>query len=99
MLTISAGICAIPYAANNRKQLMDNADQALYQAKRSGKNKVVIYAVGEIQRSCPLSTESGTGYREGIYSEYASTIYALTAGEYVLECRFSQYHAIMQLPQ
>ena len=47
--------------------------------KRSGKNKVVIYAVGEIQRSCPLSAESGTGYREGIYSEYASTIYALTA--------------------
>ena len=79
VLTISAGICAIPYAANNRKQLMDNADQALYQAKRSGKNKVVIYAVGEIQRSCPLSAESGTGYREGIYSEYASTIYALTA--------------------
>ena len=29
--------------------------------------------------SCPLSAESGTGYREGIYSEYASTIYALTA--------------------
>ncbi len=61
VLTISAGICSIPYAASNRKQLMDNADQALYQAKRSGKNKVVIYAVGEIQQE--LSVITGKRYR------------------------------------
>lgn len=78
VLTVSAGICAIPYAASNMKQLMDNADMALYQAKRSGKNKVVVYSVGEVTDSA-VAAESNSGYREGIYSEYASTIYALTA--------------------
>ena len=78
-LTASVGICAIPYAASNMKQLMDNADMALYQAKHTGKNKVMIYSIGEAEDSRMMQTESGTGYREGIYSEYASTIYALTA--------------------
>ena len=79
VLTVSAGICSVPYAASNMKQLMENADLALYQAKRSGKNKVVIYSVGEVKDSRTVQAEGGTGYREGIYSEYASTIYALTA--------------------
>lgn len=79
VLTVSAGICSIPYAASNMKQLMDNADLALYQAKRSGKNKVVIYSIGEVRDDRANAAEGGTGYQEGIYSEYASTIYALTA--------------------
>ena len=79
VLTASAGICAIPYAASNMKQLMDNADMALYQAKRNGKNRVMIYAVGEGTDTRAGQPESLTGYKEGIYSEYASTIYALTA--------------------
>ena len=79
VLTASAGICSIPYAASNMKQLMDNADQALYQAKRNGKNRVMIYSVGEVEDTRASQQESLTGYKEGIYSEYASTIYALTA--------------------
>lgn len=79
VLTASAGICNYPYAASNMKQLLDNADQALYQAKRNGKNRVMIYSVGEVDDSRSGPQESLTGYREGIYSEYASTIYALTA--------------------
>ena len=79
VLTASVGICSIPYAASNMKQLMDNADMALYQAKHSGKNKVMIYSIGEVEDTRTSQTESGTGYREGSYSEYASTIYALTA--------------------
>lgn len=78
-LTASAGICAIPYAASNMKQLMDNADMALYQAKHTGKNKVMIYSIGEVEDGRSAQMDNGTGYREGIYSEYASTIYALTA--------------------
>ena len=79
VLTASVGICSIPYAASNMKQLMDNADMALYQAKHSGKNKVMIYSIGEAEDNRTNQIESGTGYREGSYSEYASTIYALTA--------------------
>ncbi|WP_458406888.1 diguanylate cyclase domain-containing protein [Anaerotignum sp.] len=78
-LTASVGICSIPYAASNMKQLMDNADMALYQAKHTGKNKVVIYSIGEVEDARANHLDNGTGYREGIYSEYASTIYALTA--------------------
>lgn len=78
-LTASVGICAIPYAASNMKQLMDNADMALYQAKHTGKNKVMIYSIGEVEDARTNQLDNGTGYREGIYSEYASTIYALTA--------------------
>ncbi|MBQ2923962.1 MAG: HD domain-containing protein, partial [Anaerotignum sp.] len=78
-LTASVGICSIPYAASNMKQLMDNADMALYQAKHTGKNKVMIYSIGEVEDSRANQMDNGTGYREGIYSEYASTIYALTA--------------------
>ena len=78
-LTASVGICSIPYAASNMKQLLDNADMALYQAKHTGKNKVMIYSIGEIEDVRANQMENGTGYREGIYSEYASTIYALTA--------------------
>ena len=64
---------------SNMKQLMDNADMALYQAKRNGKNRVMIYAVGEGTDTRAGQPESLTGYKEGIYSGYASTIYALTA--------------------
>ena len=78
-LTASVGICSIPYAASNMKQLMDNADMALYQAKHTGKNKVMIYSIGEVEDARTNQMDNGTGYREGIYSEYASTIYALTA--------------------
>lgn len=78
-LTASVGICAIPYAASNMKQLMDNTDMALYQAKHTGKNKVMIYSIGEVEDGRSAQMDHGTGYREGIYSEYASTIYALTA--------------------
>jgi len=79
VLTASVGICSIPYAASNMKQLLDNADQALYQAKHTGKNKVMIYSIGEVEDSRTAQMDGGTGYREGIYSEYASTIFALTA--------------------
>ncbi len=79
VLTASAGICSYPYAASNMKQLMDNADLSLYQAKRNGKNRVMIYSVGEATDSKNMQPVNLTGYKEGIYSEYASTIYALTA--------------------
>ena len=79
VLTVSAGICAFPYAASSIRELMDNADLALYQAKRTGKNKVVVYSVGNAGGDQDGQETEGTGYREGIYSEYASTIFALTA--------------------
>lgn len=43
-LTISAGISAYPDATTvDEIQLIDKADQALYQAKHSGRNKVIVF--------------------------------------------------------
>ncbi|MDF2588559.1 MAG: diguanylate cyclase and metal dependent phosphohydrolase [Anaerocolumna sp.] len=77
MLTVSGGICSIPYAASNVRQLIDNADMAIYMVKRSGKNAIMVYTGRE--QKLEGKVIDIIDHRENIYSEYASTIYALTA--------------------
>lgn len=75
-LTLSGGICAIPYGATTMKELLENTDMAVYNAKRSGKNKICVYSTG-----C-TTIKDGVTFSEGStgdYSDYAATIYALTA--------------------
>ena len=74
-LTMSGGVCAIPYTASNVQELISNADLAVYTVKRSGKNAVMVYSEGQVkpgEDAVPLRGKSS-------YNEYASTIYALTA--------------------
>ena len=75
ILTASCGISAIPYSASNEKDLISNTDMAVYNVKRSGKNAVLLYTVGQAKKN----TGTGTAVRKSAYKEYASTIYALTA--------------------
>ncbi len=42
-LSVSAGICSAPYAASSAKELMDNADMAVYSAKQGGKDQIVVF--------------------------------------------------------
>ena len=42
-LSVSAGICSAPYAASSAKELMDNADLAVYTAKQGGKDQIMIF--------------------------------------------------------
>lgn len=42
-VTISIGIAEFPLDAINKKDLVDKADQALYQAKKLGRNRVYVY--------------------------------------------------------
>lgn len=77
VLTVSCGICAIPYSASNIKQLVENADMAVFSVKRKGKNGVMAYDIGshmepEADRKLQIANEE-------VYSSYSSTIYALTA--------------------
>lgn len=75
-LTLSCGICAAPYMASTVDELITNADMAVYSAKRSGKNTVVMYSEDvEIREEESGSDQKRTSY----YDTYASTIYALTA--------------------
>ena len=76
-LTVSCGICGIPFSASNPHELVNNADMAVYHVKRSGKNAVMIYSVGQDQKFAMQVPEPA--YKKSVYSEYASTIYALTA--------------------
>lgn len=71
-LTISCGICAVPYMASSVEELIANADFAVYTAKRGGKNQVVVY-------SEEAKLQSQAAERAGGYDTYASTIVALTA--------------------
>ena len=77
MLTVSGGICSIPYAASNVGQLIGNADMAIYSVKHNGKNAIMVYTGREqkIERESKDILE----HRADIYSEFAPTIYALTA--------------------
>ena len=42
-LTVSIGIATFPYDGEDRKELLRNADKALYRAKMEGKDKVVLW--------------------------------------------------------
>lgn len=42
-MTISIGVSSYPSTTNNMEQLLNDADKALYEAKGSGRNKVVLY--------------------------------------------------------
>ena len=43
-LTISIGVSTFPYDATDMDKLINRADIALYEAKKTGKNKVCLYA-------------------------------------------------------
>jgi diguanylate cyclase (GGDEF)-like protein/putative nucleotidyltransferase with HDIG domain len=78
VLTVSGGVCSIPVAAANIRQLVENADMAMYQVKRNGKNAIMVYSVG-IDSQRKQAEEENEKDKASIYSGYASTIYALTA--------------------
>jgi diguanylate cyclase (GGDEF)-like protein len=42
-ISLSAGVATYPEQAGSLQELLDNADRALYRAKRSGKNRVLLF--------------------------------------------------------
>lgn len=76
-ITVSGGICAIPYGATTPRELLNNVDMAIFQVKRSGRNAIQISTGGRIEDS-PEGLQDKELKHE-IYSSYASTIHALTA--------------------
>src|SRR5205085_7802241 len=55
-LRVSIGIASCPDDAQDRDALLERADDALYAAKRAGKNRVV--GAGEDQEAVPFKRES-----------------------------------------
>jgi diguanylate cyclase (GGDEF)-like protein len=72
-LTISGGIAAFPIDAQDENELLRKADQALYKAKISGRNKIVLsyeekmapktshYTLTQLERLSELAKEQGVG--------------------------------------
>jgi diguanylate cyclase (GGDEF)-like protein len=72
-LTISGGIAAFPIDAQDENELLRKADQALYKAKISGRNKIVLayeekmspktshYTLTQLERLSELAREQGVG--------------------------------------
>ena len=46
--------------------------------KHTGKNAIMIYSAGEVENQNSGGEAGRSGYKDSAYSEYASTIYALT---------------------
>jgi len=75
-ITVSCGISIIPFLANNTKDLINDAELAVYYVKRNGKNNIRI-STGQIVKKNP-SVEMGIR-KSRTFSEYSTTIHALTA--------------------
>ena len=72
-LTFSGGIAAFPLDAQDENELLRKADQALYKAKGSGRNKIVLayeekmspktshYTLTQLERLSELAKEQGVG--------------------------------------
>ncbi|MEG2176465.1 MAG: diguanylate cyclase [Oscillibacter sp.] len=83
-LTVSIGICSAPLAASTAKELMDNADLAVYNAKQGGKAQVVVFrgASGAGSQQLAERTDAIVDRIErgdGEYRNALSLISALTA--------------------
>lgn len=71
-ITCSAGISVAPYGAKSVKELLDNADMAVFHVKHKGKNGIMVF-------DTLLAGEKVEKTHRSVYKEYESTIYALTA--------------------
>lgn len=78
-LTLSIGICASPYGAVTVKQLVENTEQAVYHVKRNGKGAIKLHSDGQLGPSALPEEQPARVDLQSVYSEYAPTIYALTA--------------------
>jgi diguanylate cyclase (GGDEF)-like protein/putative nucleotidyltransferase with HDIG domain len=78
-ITISSGIASYPKDGNKVEELVEKADEALYVAKQTGRNKSVIYVEtveDEEENEEKLNLKE---MQERIKSAYLSSIYALAA--------------------
>ncbi len=58
VVTVSIGVASYPADAPSSRELLEHADQALYAAKRSMKNRVVMYGLPQNFKQAGLPTSS-----------------------------------------
>ncbi len=75
VLTLSIGISVAPFDACTSKELLDNADMAVYHVKHSGKNGIEIFQSVLRKEGQEVEKRDHTH----IYEEYEQTVLALMA--------------------
>lgn len=82
-ISVSCGICVAPYAASSAKELMENADLAVYSAKESGKDRTILFkGASPVSRRVSEKAQAiveNTCNLNAAYQANTSTIAALTA--------------------
>ncbi|ERJ11992.1 diguanylate cyclase [Haloplasma contractile] len=76
-ITISAGVANYPGDGKTIEDVLDAADRAMYEAKHSGRNKVVLYSYEEDKETNNYINDQSM--QDSIKSAYLSSIYALAA--------------------
>jgi diguanylate cyclase (GGDEF)-like protein len=88
-LTISLGVAAFPRDAKIKDNLLEAADVALYEAKRSGRNRVILYAELDIKPGMRLDQRSrialsvrvwGMDINGQLFEQEAKTVDITTTG-------------------
>ena len=79
-VSVSCGICVSPTGASGVKELMDNADIAVFHAKASGKNNIQCFTNGDVS-SAPRERAMRLVERnkDSVFRETSAAINALTA--------------------
>lgn len=83
-ITVSCGICVSPFSASTARELIENADLAVYNAKTTGKSKIVLFkgTTPSLQRISDRAmdiVERIKGRSDSTYRTHSPTIFALTA--------------------
>ncbi|KAF0092581.1 MAG: diguanylate cyclase with GAF sensor [Fusobacteria bacterium] len=73
-VTVSIGISVAPYGAKTVRELIDNADQAVFQVKRKGKNAIRVFDTYITSDK----HEEEVDYSQ-VYDDYKSTVLSLMA--------------------
>jgi diguanylate cyclase (GGDEF)-like protein/putative nucleotidyltransferase with HDIG domain len=78
-LTISSGVATYPMNGSTAEEVLENADSAMYVAKRNGRNQCIAFSRLTSDKGTDDELDTMQNMQENLKSAYFSSIYALAA--------------------